>query len=286
MTLTIVGIGLIGGSMALSLKESGFANTVLGVDNNKAHEQKALELGLVDEVLPLQEAIRQADIVMLAIPVSACVQLLPFVMDHITGKQVVLDAGSTKQSLIEVIASHPNRKRYVATHPMWGTEFSGPEAAVKGAFVDKATVICNKEESDADAVETAERLYRALGMHLVYMNAADHDVHVAYVSHISHITSFALANTVLQKEKEEDAIFELASGGFESTVRLAKSNPAMWVPIFMQNRENVLDVLNEHITQLRKFKACLEKENYTYLQELIEEANKIRKVLDKKRGNG
>jgi prephenate dehydrogenase len=258
---------------------------VLGVDNNKAHEQKALELGLVDEVLPLQEAIQQADIVMLAIPVSACVQLLPFVMDNITGKQVVLDAGSTKQSLIEAIAAHPNRKRYVATHPMWGTEFSGPEAAVKGAFVNKATVICNKEESDADAVETAEQLYRALGMHLVYMNAADHDVHVAYVSHISHITSFALANTVLQKEKEEDAIFELASGGFESTVRLAKSNPAMWVPIFMQNRENVLDVLNEHITQLRKFKACLEKENYTYLQELIEEANKIRKVLDKKRGN-
>jgi prephenate dehydrogenase len=162
---------------------------------------------------------------------------------------------------------------------MWGTEYSGPEAAVKGAFTGKATVICNKEESDRDAVETVEGIYRELGMHLMYMNAHDHDVHVAYVSHISHITSFALANTVLQKEKEEEAIFELASGGFESTVRLAKSNPSMWVPIFKENRDNVLDVLNEHISQLRKFKACLEKENYEYLRELIEDANKIRRII-------
>ncbi|MBL0884386.1 MAG: prephenate dehydrogenase/arogenate dehydrogenase family protein, partial [Chitinophagaceae bacterium] len=158
-------------------------------------------------------------------------------------------------------------------------EYSGPDAAVKAAFANKATVICSKEESDADAVAKVEDLYKALGMHILYMKADDHDVHVAYVSHISHITSFALANTVLEKEREEDAIFELASGGFESTVRLAKSNPAMWVPIFMQNRDNVLDVLNEHIAQLRKFKACLEKENYEYLQELIEHANGIKRIL-------
>ena len=167
----------------------------------------------------------------------------------------------------------------MATHPMWGTEYSGPEAAVKGAFVGKAVVVCNKEESNEEAIEVVETIYKSLGMHLVYMNAQDHDVHVAYVSHISHITSFALANTVLEKEREEEAIFELASGGFESTVRLAKSNPAMWVPIFKENRENVLDVLNEHISQLRKFKACLEKENYTYLQELIEDANKIKRII-------
>ena len=162
---------------------------------------------------------------------------------------------------------------------MWGTEYSGPEGAVKDAFKGKATVICDKENSDADAVALVEEIYGLLGMHLVYMNAGDHDVHVAYVSHISHITSFALANTVLEKEKEGDAIFELASGGFESTVRLAKSNPAMWVPIFMQNKENVLDVLNEHIAQLRKFKACLEKENYEYLTDLIEQANKIKRII-------
>ena len=162
---------------------------------------------------------------------------------------------------------------------MWGTEYSGPEAAMRGAFQDKATVICNKDESDSDAVALVENIYRALGMHILYMDGAAHDLHAAYVSHISHITSFALANTVLEKEREEDAIFELASGGFESTVRLAKSNPEMWVPILMQNRDNVLDVLNEHITQLRKFKSCLEKENYTYLQELIVNANKIKRIL-------
>lgn len=283
MTIGIIGVGLIGGSMALALKDKGFADEVIGVDNNPEHEKKALELGLVDKVLPLNEAIAQSNIIVLAIPVSACVQLLPKILDRVDDRQVVLDAGSTKQSLVEAVEHHPKRKRYVATHPMWGTEFSGPEAAIHGAFANKATVICSKEDSDEDAVALAEQLYRTLGMHLVYMNAEAHDVHVAYVSHISHITSFALANTVLEKEKAEDAIFALASAGFESTVRLAKSSPDTWVPIFMQNRENVLDVLNEHISQLKKFKACLEKENFTYLHELIEEANKIKKVLNKKK---
>jgi prephenate dehydrogenase len=171
------------------------------------------------------------------------------------------------------------RSRFVATHPMWGTEYSGPEAAVHDAFRGRSCVICEKDKSAPDAVATLEKIYRMLGMNLVYMDAESHDVHAAYVSHISHITSFALANTVLEKEKEEDAIFELAGGGFESTVRLAKSSPSMWAPIFMQNRENVLDVLNEHITQLRKFKSCLEKENYEYLKELMENANKIRRIL-------
>jgi len=162
---------------------------------------------------------------------------------------------------------------------MWGTEYSGPEAAVRDGFVGRACVICEKEKSDPGVEKIVDQIYRELGMHIVYMDAEAHDVHAAYVSHISHITSFALANTVLEKEKEEDAIFELASAGFESTVRLAKSNSAMWVPVFMQNRENVLDVLNEHISQLRKFKACLEKENTAYLTELIENANKIKRIL-------
>lgn len=267
--------------MALALREKGFASRVIGVDSSSGHTQKALELGLVDEVAVLEKAVPQSDLIILAVPVSACLQLLPQVLSLITEKQVIMDVGSTKQGIAEVIADSPLRGRMVPTHPMWGTEFSGPEAAVRGAFANKATVICDKEKCDADALALAEQVYNALGMHIVYMNAADHDVHVAYISHISHITSFALANTVLEKEREEDAIFELASGGFESTVRLAKSNPAMWVPIFRQNRENVLDVLNEHIAQLRKFKACLEKENYEYLQELIENANKIRKVLNR-----
>lgn len=278
MTVTVVGIGLIGGSIALALKEKGLAEKIIGVDANPDHEQKALELQLVDEIASLEVGIRLSDLVVLAIPVNALQVIVPKVLD-IVDRQVVMDVGSTKNGILNLIRNHPKRGRFVATHPMWGTEYSGPEAAVKGAFTGKATVICNKEESDSDALELAERIYQALGMHLVYMQGDDHDLHVAYVSHISHITSFALANTVLQKEKEDEAIFELASGGFESTVRLAKSNPAMWVPIFKENRENVLDVLNEHISQLRKFKACLEKENYEYLKELIEDANKIKRII-------
>jgi len=278
MKITIIGTGLIGGSLSLTLRTKGLATHVIGVEKNEDHAKRALELGLVDELADLSTAVQKSDLVVLAIPINAAEAMLPEILDQVD-QQVVMDVGSTKKIICESVASHLKRGRFVATHPMWGTEYSGPDAAVKTAFADKATVICSKEESDADAVELVENIYKALGMHLLYMKADDHDVHVAYVSHISHITSFALANTVLEKEREEDAIFELASGGFESTVRLAKSNPAMWVPIFMQNRDNVLDVLNEHIAQLRKFKACLEKENYDYLQELIEHANGIRRIL-------
>jgi prephenate dehydrogenase len=201
------------------------------------------------------------------------------ILDMITDKQIVADAGSTKEALCAALDNHPMRSRFVATHPMWGTEYSGPESAVRNAFAGRACVICEKEKSDKQAVDIIEKIYHELGMHILYMNAKDHDMHTAYISHISHITSFALANTVLEKEKEDNAIFELASAGFESTVRLAKSNPSMWAPIFMQNRENILDVLNEHISQLRKFKACLEKENVEYLLELIENANRIRRII-------
>lgn len=278
MRIAIIGTGLIGGSLSLTLKAKGVASFVTGVEQNEQHAKRALELGLVDAIATLPEAIAEADLIVLATPIDAAEALLPGILDMVS-KQVVMDVGSTKKVICESVANHPKRGRFVATHPMWGTEYSGPDAAISTAFADKATVICSKEESDSDAVELVENVYKTLGMHLLYMKADDHDVHVAYVSHISHITSFALANTVLEKEREEDAIFELASGGFESTVRLAKSNPAMWVPIFMQNRDNVLDVLNEHIAQLRKFKACLEKENFDYLQKLIEHANGIRRIL-------
>lgn len=276
--IAIVGVGLIGGSLALQLNEKGLASKLIGVDTNKDHQQKALELGLVDEVMNLDDAIKNSDIIILAIPVDSVVKLLPTILDKID-KQIVIDLGSTKAEMIAVANQHPKRGRLVATHPMWGTEYSGPQAAVHGAFENKAVIICNAEESDADALEWTKNMYKKIGMHLLEMEAVAHDLHAAYVSHISHITSFALANTVLEKEKEDQAIFELASAGFESTVRLAKSNPSMWVPIFMQNRENVLDVLNEHISQLRKFKSCLEKENYEYLQELIENANKIGRII-------
>ena len=278
MNVAIIGVGLIGGSFGLALKEKSIAGRVFGVDSNEARRQKALELGLVDEMLDLESAINRADLILLCVPVDKAELLLPGILSRLNG-QVIMDVGSTKNSIVSIGKTAPNAGRFVATHPMWGTEFSGPEAAVKGAFTDKAVVICDKEASDKDALKIVEDLYRQLGMHIIYMNSTDHDLHAAYISHISHITSFALANTVLEKEKEDDAIFELASGGFESTVRLAKSNSAMWVPIFMQNKENVLDVLNEHISQLRKFKSCLEKENYEYLAELIQNANTIKRIL-------
>ena len=276
--IAIVGVGLIGGSLALQLHEKKISSKLIGVETNEFHAQKALELELVDEILSLDEAILDSDVVILAIPVDSMVTLLPQVLDKIDD-QIVVDLGSTKSQLVDAVKNHPKRGRYVAAHPMWGTEYSGPQAAIRGAFEKVAVAICNAKESDTDAVEWARNMFGKIGMRLLEMDAYAHDLHAAYVSHISHITSFALANTVLEKEKEEGAIFDLASAGFESTVRLAKSNPAMWVPIFKQNRENVLDVLNEHISQLRKFKSCLEKENYEYLLELIEEANKIKGII-------
>lgn len=278
MRLAVVGIGLMGGSIALSLKKKGFVSHVIGVDQNMEHQQQALQLGIVDEIMSLEDAVTSSDIIALATPVNVAESLLPTIL-NLVNKQVVFDLGSTKESIVNVANAHSNKGRFVPTHPMWGTEFSGPTAAQTDAFIDKATVICNKSQVDPDALEIIEQMYVQLGMHILYMDAIKHDIHVAYISHISHITSFALANTVLEKEKESDAIFELASGGFESTVRLAKSNAEMWVPIFMQNKENVLDVLNEHISQLRKFKASLEKENPDYLLELIQNANKIKRIL-------
>jgi prephenate dehydrogenase len=278
MNVAVVGLGLIGGSLSLRMKELGLARRVIGVDANPLHREKAIEFGLVDATDELGEAVSASDLVMLATPVDAMLTLLPRILDSV-GDRVAIDLGSTKSPIIEAVKGHPSRGRYVAAHPMWGTEYSGPQAAVRGAFNDKAVILCDLSDSDPDAAETARSLFRDIGMHPLEMTAEDHDTHAAYVSHISHITSFALANTVLEKEREDEAIFELASAGFESTVRLAKSNPDMWVPIFRQNRENVLDVLNEHISQLRKFKSCLEKENWDYLAELIRDANRIRRII-------
>jgi len=278
MKVAVIGVGLIGGSFALRLKEKNLSQKIIGVDTNASHAAQALEMGIVDEMLMLEEAVIASDLIVLAVPVDVSEKLLPKIMSLVK-HQVVMDMGSTKTAVCAIASGFNNSGRFVATHPMWGTEFSGPSAALKTAFAGKAVVICNKENTDIDALLLIEDIYRKIDMRLLYMNAEAHDVHAAYVSHISHITSFALANTVLEKEKEDEAIFELASAGFESTVRLAKSNPEMWVPIFMQNKENVLDVLNEHISQLKKFKACLEKENVEYLGALIQHANSIKRIL-------
>jgi prephenate dehydrogenase len=276
--VTIIGVGLIGGSLAMRLKEKGIAQRIIGVDNNPNHLKTALELGLVDDVMALDEAIPLSDVIIFAIPVDATMSVLPMVLDKVD-QQIVIDLGSTKGAMVNLIKNHPSRKRFVAAHPMWGTEYSGPEAAVKGAFEFKTVIVCNAEESDSKALDWAKEMFSTIGMNIMEMSAEAHDIHAAYISHIAHITSFALANTVLEKEHEDQAIFALASAGFESTVRLAKSNPQMWVPILKQNKENILDVLNEHITQLRKFKSCLEKENWDYLKQLMEQANKIKRII-------
>ncbi len=281
MKISIIGVGLIGGSIALKLRQKGIADFVYGIDNSNEHLNEALELKIIDAKVDLEYGIKNSDLIILSIPVDAARKLLPNVLDLISEHQTVMDAGSTKAGIVNAVKNHPKRSRFVAFHPMWGTENNGPKSAVSESFSGKAGVICDKEESAEDALQLVEKIVESLDMHLIYMNAEDHDVHTAYISHISHITSYALANTVLEKEKEEETIFQLASSGFSSTVRLAKSHPEMWVPIFRQNKENVLDVLNEHIAQLRKFKAALEKENFEYLGELISNANKIRGILDK-----
>ena len=281
MKITVIGVGLIGGSMALKLKAKGFASHIYGVDQNENHLHEAKKLGIIDEIASLEYAVKNSDLIIIAIPVDAAKKLLPEVLDLVTQQQTVMDAGSTKSGIVNSVKNHINRNRFVAFHPMWGTENSGPQSAISESFTGRAAVICDHEHSAEDALKTVENTAENLDMHLIYMSAEDHDIHTAYISHISHITSYALANTVLEKEREEDTIFQLASTGFSSTVRLAKSHPEMWVPIFKQNKENVLDVLNEHISQLRKFKSALEKENYDLLEDLIRNANKIRGILDK-----
>lgn len=279
MKITLVGVGLIGGSIALKSKKNGFASHIFGVDQSEKHLEEAKNLGIIDEISTLENAISNSELIILAIPVDATTKLLPQILDLISENQTIFDVGSTKSGIVKSIENHPNRNRFVAFHPMWGTENSGPKSAIEESFSGRAAVICDRNNSATDAVELVENIVEILGMHVIEMSSEDHDIHTAYISHISHITSYALANTVLEKEREEDTIFQLASSGFSSTVRLAKSHPEMWVPIFKENRENVLDVLNEHISQLRKFKSALEKENYDLLEELIRNANKVREIL-------
>lgn len=278
MTVTIIGTGHIGGSMAISLKENGFADHIIGVDVNSDSLDKALRRRIIDEACELDEGLAKADLVIVATPVDVALALLPQILPKIKN-QVVMDVGSTKQRLLDLVDSLPNRPQFVATHPMAGTEHSGIEAAIPGLFDGKYTVICEAEKSNPDAVALVEKMYRSLNMKIARLNGQEHDMHTAYVSHISHISSFALALTVLEKERDAQAIFELASSGFASTVRLAKSSPEMWTPIFRQNRDNVLDVLDEHISVLSRFRSLLIKKDFEAINQLMVEANGIRKIL-------
>lgn len=279
MTIGVIGLGLIGGSMAIDLRRNKFAEHFLGCDNDELNAMTAQRIGLVDEIVPYDELIRKSDLIILSVPVSAALRMLPDILDKITDDQYVTDVCSTKEKLNDSVHYHPKRKNYVASHPMSGTEFSGPWAAIPNLFAGRAGIICNAEDSDMKAVELVRRMYDCLNMRVIYMRAAHHDVHTAYVSHISHVISFALALTVLDKEKNEKNIFDLASGGFASTARLAKSNAAMWAPIFLQNKENVLSVLDSYMDKLQAFKTALENNDEKALHVLIDEANRIKRIL-------
>jgi prephenate dehydrogenase len=281
MTVAIVGIGLIGGSLAVDLRKRKFAEKIIGVDSSLHHQNIAKLCGLVDEIGTLEDAIDKSELIILSTPVSTNCKMLPSILDRIKGTfKVVTDMGSTKLSIAEVSKNHEARGRYVAAHPMAGTEYSGPLAAIGKLFDYKNVIICDKDLSDNDALVKVEQMLDVLNMHKVYMNSADHDVHVAYISHISHITSFSLALSVLEKEQEEQNILTLAGGGFESTVRLAKSNGDTWAPIFLENSGYILEVMDTYIEKMNLFKKMIREKDMEGLKKLMEEANKIRKILN------
>jgi prephenate dehydrogenase len=281
MTITVVGIGLIGGSLAADLKKRKFADRIIGVDNNIQHRNIATLCGLVDETETLENAISLSDLIILSTPVDTNCAMLPRILDIIGNtKKVVTDMGSTKASIAEICKDHPHRGRYVAAHPMAGTEYSGPLAAHSRLFDYKTAIICDPEKSDADAVETIKNMLGVLNMKIVYMNSHEHDIHVAYVSHISHITSFSLALCVLDKEHETENILTLAGGGFESTVRLAKSNSETWAPIFAENSGYILEVMDTYIEKMQIFRKMIAEKDIDGMKKLMEEANNIRKILN------
>lgn len=279
-TVAIIGLGLIGGSFAKDLRSSQKFSHFIGVDTNPAHCEQALDLQLVDKILPLDAALKIADLIVLAIPVNSARQLLPTVLTHVDRQQVVMDMGSTKAGICESVADHPKRAHFVATHPIAGTENSGPSAAIEGLYNGKLTILCNLEQSAPFAVEQVRSCYQNIGMRSIEMNAIEHDRHIAYVSHLSHISSFTLGLTVLDIEKDEKNIFNMAGSGFASTVRLAKSSPAMWGPIFEQNADHLLGALDAYINHLQGFRAAIEQRDLETLQDKMETANSIRSILD------
>jgi len=281
MTISVIGIGLIGGSLALDLRKRHFADKIIGVDINPQHRNISQLCGIIDETDTLENAIGRSDLILLCTPVDTNISMLPAILDIIKGtSKVVADMGSTKAGIAGISKDHPGRGRYVAVHPMAGTEYSGPLAAIGKLFDYKTAIICDAELSDPDATGVVEKMLGLLNMHIVHMNSSVHDIHVAYISHISHITSFSLALSVLEKEQEEENILALAGGGFESTVRLAKSNGETWAPIFTENSQYIIEVIDTYIEKMNTFRKLISEKDTAGLKSLMEEANKIRKILN------
>lgn len=279
MKTYILGIGLIGGSMALDIRKQYKNATIFGIDNNEKHLNEAIELGIIDSKATFDDLIN-ADLVIVSVPVDIGLVILPTILDKIGDETLVFDVGSTKFPICNAIANHHKRRNFMATHPIAGTEFSGPSAAISGLFQDKTNIICEVEKTTFKLQEIAMELFKKLGMRIRYMDAKSHDKHIAYVSHLSHISSFMLGKTVIEKENDERDIFDMAGSGFESTVRLAKSSPAMWTPIFKQNRKHVVKSLEEYITNLTQFKTLLQEEKYEEVFEEMQSANRIKEILN------
>lgn len=276
--VSIIGVGLIGGSFALDLRHHISEVCITGIDHNETHLTEALSLGIVDQKGDLNTLVT-ADLVVLAIPVNAALKVLPKVLDLISNQAIVIDMGSTKEAICKVVSTHPRRGQFLATHPIAGTEFSGPSAAIQGLFKNKTNIICEVEKTLPTLGETVITVFKTMGMHLRFMAANDHDKHIAYVSHLSHISSFMLGKTVIEKEKNERNIFDMAGSGFESTVRLAKSSPDMWTPIFEQNKINVIETLTEYIQNLNQFKAYMEKDDFEAVHNEMKNTNHIKQIL-------
>jgi len=277
MNVTVIGLGLIGGSIAKDLRKNRFASEIIGVDSNSAHAKMAEKLGLVDQVLPLEAAIEKADLVIVAIPVDKIKLLLPQVLDLVSDRTTVTDMGSTKRELCDVVENHPKRRNYVPAHPMSGTENSGPEAALEGLFSKKIAIICDHEKSGPQHLALIEKMFQSMGMDIAYMSADEQDHSTAFISHLPHAAAYALANAVQDKE-DRSIIFDLASGGFRSTVRLAKSAPSMWGPIFQQNKSYVVESLEVYIKHLIDFKSSIQNDEKR-MYELMNKANNIRSIL-------
>ena len=278
MKVFVIGIGLIGGSFAIDIKAAFNDAILFGIDQNEAYLDKAIALGFIDKKSNFEE-LDKADVVITAIPVDAAVKILPDILDAITDECLVFDVGSTKKKLCDSIGSHPKRRNYLAAHPIAGTEFSGPQAAIPNLYRGKTNIICEVEKTAFKLQERGMEIFNRLGMRIRYMDPASHDKHIAYVSHLSHISSFMLGKTVIEKEKNERDIFDMAGSGFASTVRLAKSSPEMWAPIFKHNKENVIETLNEYIANLTQFKELMEQDNFTEIYKEMEETNYIKTIL-------
>lgn len=275
----IIGLGLIGGSMGLALRKQNY--TVYGFDKDDLNQKKALKNGLVDEIQSVEELIKKSEVIFLAVPVDAIIKLLPKLLDKLSNNKVVVDLGSTKGDICITIANHPKRNQFIPGHPIAGTEYSGPDAAVLNLFQNKKFVICEKEKTNPNKLNKVVELLEKVGFCIIYMDAAAHDKHLAYISHLSHICSFGLSLAVLDIEKNDKNIFHLAGSGFSSTARLAKSSPEMWSAIAIQNKKNLIEALDIYIKKIEELRKFILEERISCLKKSMLEANKIKKIIDK-----